>query len=154
MAIDLLAIADALATRFGAITPPSGEPAIVGSTARLPNGLPDTPYILVMPPEGTTDLGTGYPTAVVRDVHEFDVYLLLHRASGDLPTDIERVYKWWAPMRYAVFSADKLGLAPIVLKARVTDDYEFDSFEYEGQTYHAWRFGVKVWTSDTVTVTI
>lgn len=155
MAIDMLAIADALAGAFGSITPPVGEPSIAGATARLPNGLPDTPYILVLPPSGETDTGAGGPTQMrVKDVHTFDVYLLLDRASGDLPTDLERVYKWWAPMRYALFTHMQLGLGPTVTKTFVTDEYEFDSFDYEGQSYHAWRFAVKVWTEDIATVTL
>lgn len=154
MAVDMLAIADAVAARFALITPPTGEPAIVGATARLPNGIPATPYIIVLPPSGEMGMSEGFPSARIRDVHNFDVYLLLNKASGDLPTDLERVYKWWFPMRYATYSQLKLGLAPIVMKAAVTGDYEFDSFDYEGQGYHAWRFEVRVWTEDTATVTI
>lgn len=154
MATDMLAIADAIATEFGGLTPPTGEPAIVGSTARLPNGIPATPFILVLPPSGELGMPEGYPSSRIRDTHDFEIYLLLSKSSGDLPTDLQRIYKWWPVMRYGAIGALKLGLAPIVSKAAVTDDYEFDSFDYEGQGYHAWRFTVRVWTDDTVTLVI
>ncbi len=154
MATNLLAIADAIALRLGSATVPAGEPPVVGATARLPNGIPDTPYYIVLPPSGTIGMTAGYPSARVRDTHDFEVYLLLNKASGDLPTDMARVYAWWPVIRGAVAGQMKLGLAPIVMKSAVTDDYEFDSFTYEGQDYHAWRFTVRVWTEDTITVTI
>jgi len=154
MAINMLSIADAIATRLAAVTAPTGEPAIVGATARLPNAIPATPYGLVLPPSGELGMPEGFPSARIRDAHDFDIYLLLNKASGNLPTDLERVYKWWPVIRYALIGQLKLGLAPIVMKAFVTDDYEFDSFDYEGQAYHAWRFTVRVWTEDTVTLVI
>jgi hypothetical protein len=153
MAVNLLAIADAIATRLGAVTVPIGEPAIVGATARLPNGIPDTPYILVLPPSGELGMPEGFPSSRIRDTHDFEIYLLLNKASGDLPTDLARVYAWWAVIRDALMGQMKLGVST-VMKAAITDDYEFDSFDYEGQGYHAWRFTVRVWTEVTVTVAI
>lgn len=153
MALNMLAIADAVALRFATVTVPTGEPAIVGATARLPNNIPDTPYILVTPPGGELGMPEGYPSARLKDIHSFDVYLLINRASGELPYDLARVYAWWPVMRGALQGQMKLGLAT-VMKAVVTDDYEFDSYVYAGEEYHAWHFTVRVWTEDTATVTI
>jgi hypothetical protein len=155
MATDLLAIADAIAGNYLSGTVPTDAPELVGATARLPNGIPATPYILVLPPSGT--LGpreAGITQSQVHDTHDFDVYLLLNKASGDLPTDLARVYAWWPFMRYAMFGREKLGLAPAVLKAITTEDYDFDNYEYEGQAYYAWHFVVRVWTEDIVAVTL
>ena len=152
--IDMLAIADAVAAQFGAASAPAGERAIVGATARLPNNIPGTPYVIVTPPSGEMGMPEGFPSARVRDVHTFDVYLLLNKASGDQPTDLVRIYKWWPVMRYATFGQFKLGLAPIVMKGATTGDYEFATYEYGGTEYHAWHFEVVVWTEDTATVAI
>lgn len=155
MALDLLAVANAVAARFAAVTPPAGEPAIQGATALLPNGIPATPYIIVTPPEG--ELGpreAGISSISVNDTHDFDVYLLISKASGSLPLDLARVYAWWPVMRNAIFSQELLGLGPAVRKAWMVDTYDFDSYEYQGDAYHAWHFTVRVWTHDTVSVTL
>ncbi|MDP9145916.1 MAG: hypothetical protein M3N43_14705 [Actinomycetota bacterium] len=154
MATDLLAIADAIAARCAAVTVPTGEPAIVGSTARLPNNIPDTPYIIVTPPSGEMGMVEGFPSGRVRDVHDFDVYLLLNKASGELPADLYRIYLWWPVMRGALHGQIKLGLAPVVMKAAVTNSYDFDAYTYAGAEYHAWHFEVRVWTEDTVPVAV
>jgi len=154
MATNLLAVADAIAARFAAVTVPSGEPAIVGATARLPNNIPDTPYVIVTPPSGELGMPEGFPSGRVRDQHDFDVYLLLNKASGELPTDLYRVYLWWPVMRAALYGQMKLGLAPVVMKAAVTSDYDFDAYAYAGAEYHAWHFVVRVWTEGTETVAI
>ena len=153
MATDLLAIADAIAARFATVTPPTGE-TIQGSTARLPNGIPATPFVIVTPPEGEIGMPEGFPSARVKDQHDFDVYLLISKASGNLPTDMARIYAWWPVMRGAIAGQMKLGLAPVVMKATVTDNYDFDSYEYQGDAYHAWHFVVRVWTEDTLAMAV
>jgi hypothetical protein len=115
MAADLLAIGDALAARFLAVTPPSGQ-TMAGATARLPNAIPDTPFTVVVPPSGTLGMPEGFPSGRFRDEHDFDIYVLLNKASGDLPTDLVRVYAWWPVARDALSGQMKLGLAPTVTK--------------------------------------
>jgi hypothetical protein len=153
MATDLLAIADAIAARFAAATPPTGY-TLAGATARLPNNIPDTPYVIVTPPSGELGMPEGFPSARIKDQHDFDVYLLLNKASGDQPVDLHRIYLWWPVMRGALQGQMKLGLAPVVMKAVVTSDYDFDSYTYAGTEYHAWHFVARVWTEDTVTVAV
>lgn len=143
----MLAIADAVATRFGAVATPSGETvALVGATARTPNNLPGTPYVVVELPssnELTIDqrrLG----------VHDFDVYFLLERASGDIPRDKVRLMRWLPGLIDATYAAMKLGLST-VRKSYVVQ-YEYGTYNYGGVEYHAWHLVCRVWTEDTVTL--
>ena len=58
---DIKAIADAIATRFGAalITPPTGYDDIATATASLPDALTSLPAVLVFPPSGTWTWSPG-----------------------------------------------------------------------------------------------
>lgn len=144
----MLAIADAVAARFGTVATPSGETvALVGATARTPNNLPGTPYVVVELP-GSDELiieqrRTGS--------HDFDVYFLLERASGDIPRDKVRLLRWLPGLLDATYGAMKLGLAT-VRKSWVIS-YEYGTYNYAGTEYHSWHLVVRVWTEDTITLT-
>ena len=152
MALDLLAIAAAVAARFAGVTPPSGQ-TLAGATHLLPNNIPNTPYVIVTPPSGELGMPEGFPTARIRDTHDFDVYVLLSKASGDQPVDLARTYAWWPVIRGALAGQMKLGIST-VMKAVVTEDYDFDVYAYAGTEYHAWHFIARVWTEDTMAMTI
>ena len=145
----MLAIADAVATRFGSVSTPSGETVgLVGATARTPNNLPGTPYIVVELPGGE-DLAT---TQGRRDgIHDFDTYFLLERASGDIPRDKVRLLRWLPGLLDATFAALKLGLSTV--KKSLVVEYEYGTYNYGGVEYHAWHLVVRVWTEDAVTLT-
>lgn len=144
----MLAIADAVAARFSTVATPSGETvALVGATARTPNNLPGTPYVVVELP-GSDELiieqrRTGS--------HDFDVYFLLERASGDIPRDKVRLLRWLPGLLDATYGAMKLGLAT-VRKSWVIS-YEYGTYNYGGTEYHSWHLVVRVWTEDTITLT-
>lgn len=145
----MLAIADAVAARFATVATPSGETvALKGATARTPNNLPGTPYIVVELPESDeVTVASGR-----RDVvHDFDVYFLLEKASGDIPRDKVRLLRWLPGLLDATYGAMKLALAT-VKKSYVTE-YEYGSYNYGGTEYHAWHLVARVWTEDTVTLT-
>ena len=145
----MLAIADAVATRFGTVATPSGETvALVGSTARTPNNLPGTPYIVVeLPSSDEVTIASGR-----RDgVHDFDVYFLLERASGDIPRDKVRLLRWLPGLLDATYGAMKLALATV--KKSYVVEYEYGTYNYGGTEYHSWHLVCRVWTEDTVTLT-
>lgn len=145
----MLAIADAVATRFGTVATPSGETvALVGSTARTPNNLSGTPYIVVELPESSEiAIQSGRRDAA----HDFDVYFLLERASGDIPRDKVRMLRWLPGLLDATYGAMKLALATV--KKSYVIEYEYGTYNYGGTEYHAWHLVVRVWTEDTVTLT-
>ena len=145
----MLAVADAVATRFGTVATPTGETvALVGATARTPNNIPGTPYIVVeLPSGGDITLANGR-----RDgVHDFDVYFLLERASGDIPRDKVRLLRWLPGLLDAGLAALKLALATV--KKHYVTEYEYGTYNYGGTEYHAWHLTVRVWTEDSVTLT-
>ena len=145
----MLAIADAVATRFDTVATPADETvALVGSTARTPNNIPGTPYVVVELPEGS-DITVA---AGRRDgVHDFDVYFLLDRASGDIPRDKVRLLRWLPGLLDAMYGAMKLALATV--KKSYVVEYEYGTYNYGGTEYHSWHLVVRVWTEDAVTLT-
>jgi hypothetical protein len=152
MSTDVYAIGTALASAYGAVTISDstvvGGTAIRGSAFLTPNNAPTTPYIYIELPSGEAEVEA---TGDQRDVHTFDVYFLLAKASGDLARDKAALAKWIGPLRAALFGTNQLGVAN-VLKARPTE-WEFGLYEYGGDQYHAWHLTVKVWvtTSDSIT---
>ncbi len=145
----MLAIADGVAARFATVATPSGETVtLVGATARTPNNLPGTPFVVVELPAGdelTVTQGR-------RDsVHDFDVYFLLDKASGDIPRDKVRLLRWLPGLLDATYAAMKLAL--VTVKKSYVTEYEYGVYNYGGTEYHAWHLVVRVWTEDTVTLT-
>ena len=145
----MLAIADGVAARFATVPTPTDETvALVGATARTPNNIPGTPYVVVELPSGD-DIAIS---AGRRDgVHEFEVYFLLDRASGDIPRDKVRLLRWLPGLLDATYGAMKLALATV--KKSYVISYEYGTYNYGGNEYHAWRLVVRVWTEDGVTLT-
>jgi hypothetical protein len=149
MSLDMYAVGTALATQYGTVTAPAGTmggTAIRGATIETPNNIPAFPYIVIELPSGELPVGGGERRAT----HEFPVYFLFSRASGDTPRDKKALLQWLGPLFDATFTATKLGLTS-VMKA-LPNSYEPVIYEYAGVEYHAWRFVVGVWTEDTVTL--
>jgi hypothetical protein len=143
----MLAIADAVAARFATVATPSGETiGLVGATARNQNNVPGTPYIVVEMPESDEITVANQRVAV----HDFDVYFLLDKASGDIPRDKVRLYRWLPGLLDATYGAMKLGLAT-VRKSYVTE-YEYGTYNYGGTEYHSWHLVCRVWTEDAITL--
>lgn len=142
----MLAIADAVASRFAAVPTPAGETvALKGATARTPNNIPGTPYIVVGLPASDEMLVESRRRAS----HDFDVYFLLDRAAGDIPIAKVRLLRWLSGLLDATFAAMKLGLPGVILKSYVTE-YEYGTYSYGGTDYHAWHLVCRVWTEDNV----
>jgi hypothetical protein len=149
MSLDMYAVGTALATQYGTVTAPAsmGGTVIRGSTIETPNNVQVFPYIVIELPSGELPVGGGQRRAV----HEFPVYFLFSRASGDTPRNKKALLQWLGPLLDATFTATKLGLSSVVMKA-LPNSYEPVIYEYGDIGYHAWRFVVGVWTEDTVTL--
>lgn len=147
MTLDIDAIAEALALRYASLTPPTGEPAIRGSTSHPPNALSGTPYIVVWTEGGEVTYGGG---GIRQGETEFDVRFYLD-IVGDLPRQMARTQKWIGVLLDATHGATKLTLAPVVDKA-IPTTWTVDVFGYGDKRYEGISITVRVWTTDTVTL--
>lgn len=155
MSQDLQAVGDALGSAFAAVTAPAGTmggTVIRGSTVGL-QGVPVTPYIAVELPSGevtTEDPGQR------RMTHDFEVYFLFQKSSGDVPRDTKVLLQWLGPLLNALQSNNALDLEAEtgwnVVKSRIIN-YEPGQYDVGGQPYHAWHLTVRVWTTDAFQVT-
>lgn len=147
MALDIDAIAEALALRYASLTPPTDEPAIRGSTSHPPNALSGTPYVVVWTTGGEVTYGGGGER---KGQTEFDVRLYLD-IVGDLPRQMARTQKWIGVLLDATHGATKLTLAPTVDKS-IPTSWTVGVFEYADKFYEGISVMVRVWTTDTVTL--
>lgn len=157
MSADLYAAGTALASKFAAVTGPSGT---MGGTAIREysvgvQAVKVTPSIVVELPEGAPTSALGENPR--REAHDFHVYFLFQKASGDVPRDTAVMLKWLGPLLTAVDSGSALGLSDDsggwqVLKSQIIS-YEPGQYEVGGQPYHSWHFVVRVWTNTVVTIT-
>lgn len=147
MALDMKAIADALAARYapGVVTPPTGLPNIVAATATPPNAIPQSPYVVVWPDTGRFT----HPPARRKAEHDFLVHFHYARHEGDIPRESAALLRWLGVLFDQTNGQLQLGLAPIVTQALV-QTWDIGSLVYAGVEYDGIVLGVRVWTSDTV----
>lgn len=155
MSLDLYAVGTALAGKFDDVTAPSGTmggTVVRGSSVGVQT-VPATPYVVVELPEGEVE---SEMQADRRITHDFHVYFLYGKASGDVPRDTAAMLKWLGPLLDALETGNALGLGSQsgwnVVKSR-TVSYEPGGYDVAGQPYHAWHFIARVWTWDNLTVT-
>lgn len=132
--MNVLTIADALATKFapGTITPPSGYPAMRASTARLPNNIPTSPWVLVTLTKGEVVLG-------VQELnHALEFHVVFHYAkqTGDTPRDMAGMLSWLGVLLAACFADMDLGVSGI-RKAYPTT-YDLVVATYGGSEFYGW----------------
>lgn len=153
MSLDLYAIGTALATQMGTVTAPAGTDggtAIRQATVLAPNDIAMLPGFVVQLPHGEV----SDPAGGIQDgAHDFEAYFIYGKNAGDDPRAKKALLKWIGPLLNGTYSAMKLGLvASGVTKAEVVA-YEYGTYNYGGDEYHAWHLTIRVWTSQTVTVT-
>lgn len=148
-AIDMLAVADAVATQFADLTigtAVTGGTAMRGATAREPNNIPATPYVVVNLPSSNEVNDGSYGRIDI--AHDFPVDFLFSQASGDHPRITESMLAWLGVLIWALEAANKLGITSVVMKSRIVA-YEPAIIAYGGQDYLAWNLTVRVWTEST-----
>ena len=153
--MDLHAVGTALAGKFDDVTGPTGVTggtAIRGSSVGI-QSIPVTPYIIVEMPEGEVQ---SEDSGDRRITHDFHVYFMYQKASGDVPRDTAVMLKWLGPLLGALETDNTLGIGSqsgwSLLKSRILS-YEPGNYEVGGQPYHSWHFIVRIWTQDTFRVT-
>jgi hypothetical protein len=132
--MNALTIADALAAKFptGTLTPPTGYPAIRVSTARLPNALPTSPWVLVTLPNGSVALASQ----ALDHAMEFHVQFHYAKHSGDVARDIAAMLSWLGVLLTATYADMDLGVTGI-RKAYPTS-YEAVVFTYAVAEFYGW----------------
>jgi hypothetical protein len=132
--MNALTIAAALAAKFptGTLTPPSGYPAIRVSTARLPNAIPTSPWVLVTLPRGSVTLGAQQ----LDHAMEFHVQFHYAKHSGDTARDMAAMLSWIGVLLTATYADMDLGVAGI-RKAYPTE-YEMVVFTYAESEFYGW----------------
>lgn len=152
MSLDLYAIGTALAAQLGTVTAPAGTDggtAIRQATVLTPNDISMLPAIVVELPHGEV----ADPAGGIQDgIHDFEAYFVFGKNAGDIPRAKKVMLKWLGPLLNATYSAMKLGLASSVTKSEVVS-YEYGTYNYGTDEYHSWHLTVRVWTTQTVTVT-
>lgn len=128
---DLYATCNAMATKWAAVTPPSGE-TMRKVYGQAPSGTPMLPCGIFTPQSGTLILAPG----AYNGTHLIDGVFLLEKASGDLARIEARRQKWLPVLYHAMDAAMSVGLAPVVKKVYPTG-YEFGEYSYGGVNYDA-----------------
>lgn len=143
--MNLLAIADGLATRFVGATA-SGESIAVGPTARLPNAIAKGPALLVYPPFGALELQT---TARRNDLYTFPIRLL--RDPLDVPQRTAMLYAWYDAIHDLVTADINLGLSYVSYAEPVATRLGIDLVEYAGKKFDLVELSVRVRVNEHVT---
>ena len=148
--MDYTQVITALAAKYdpSAITPPPGQPQIRIATALAPNNIPATPFLLVEPDKGTFVNNPGRRMGQ----HDFFVRLYLSKSVGDQKRELTSIYAWLTVLFDALNTGSKLGLAPLVMKALMTN-YLVAVFNYAGDEYDGIELNVSVWTEEAVQIT-
>jgi hypothetical protein len=144
--MDLSAISDALALRYASLTPPTGMKAITASTARPPNNIPNTPYVIAWPQSGDVTLTAGE----VKGEHEFAVVFYYSKAEADIPREYVALQKWLGILLNATYGQLQLGLAYV--DKSIPMKWEIGTAVYAGDTYEVITLTVHVWTAEAVTL--
>ena len=147
--MDLAAISDALAARYAAnvTTAPTGYKAITGSTAKPPNNIPNTPYVIVWPQSGDLEYNPGQRAGE----HHFQVVFYYAKAEGDIPREYAALEKWLGVLLDRTHGQLQLTLAPVVVKAWPVH-WEIGSAVYGGDTYEVIIISITVYTRENVTL--
>lgn len=146
--MNLLTIADALAARYapGLVTPPAGRKNITAATARPPNNIPNTPFVIAWATEGEITLLPGQ----AKGEHQFVVTFYYSKAEGDIPREYAALLDWVGILLERLYGQMQLGVSG-VLKALLTK-WDIGIEVYGGVQYEAIRLSVTVWTEDTVSL--
>ena len=149
--MNLLTIADALAARYasGVVTPPAGLKNITSSTARPPNNIPNTPFVIAWSQDGDVTYNSG-PQVIGEN--RFAVCFYYSKAEGDTPREYVALMSWVGVLLGQLHSQTQLGLGALVPEAAV-QKWAIGTLSYGGTVYEAITLTVRVKTRESVTLT-
>lgn len=131
-------IADALATAYGSLTPPTGYPAIRRSTAKLPNKITMFPFVTVVVDEGTLALmGSGADVTLACQVRFWWA-----KNVADQARDFAALNAWLGVLLWATLAATSLGVSGV--KSAIPSAFRFFNESYGGDEAYGWEIDVPV----------
>jgi hypothetical protein len=146
--VNLLTIADALAARYapGLVTPPAGRKNITAATARPPNAIPNTPFVVAWADSGEVT----FPPGVMLGEHEFKVTFYYSKSEADIPREYASLLDWVGILLAQLAGQTKLGVVGV--KKAIPMHWEIGMARYADIMYEAITITVHVWTEDSVTM--
>ena len=146
--MNLLTIADALAARYapGLVTPPAGRKNITAATARPPNAIPNTPFVVAWADSGEVT----FPPGVMLGEHEFKVTFYYSKSEADIPREYAALLDWVGILLAQLAGQTKLGVVGV--KKAIPMHWEIGMARYADIMYEAITITVHVWTEDNVTM--
>ena len=146
--MNLLTIADALAARYapGLVTPPAGRKNITAATARPPNAIPNTPFVVAWADSGEVT----FPPGVMLGEHEFKVTFYYSKSEADIPREYASLLDWVGILLAQLAGQTKLGVVGV--KKAIPMHWEIGMARYADIMYEAITITVHVWTEDSVTM--
>lgn len=138
--MNLADIADGLAARFapGVVTPPTGMKNITSATARPPNNIPNTPFVIAWASDGDVKLAGFQVDHTLR----FNVVFYFSKSDGDIPRQYDALLEWVGILIDQLYAQQKLGVTG-VKKGYVTR-WEIGVLTYAGTLYEAVSMAVTV----------
>jgi len=142
----LYSVCNAMATKLGNVTPPTGE-TMRKAYGQAPNNVPSLPAAVVEPKSGSLVLAPG----AYNGTHAIDVVFLIERASADFARIETRRQKWLPVLLHVFDSAMALGLSGTVNKVYPIG-WEFVTSAYAGTEYDAIVVHFELSTTEIVTL--
>lgn len=126
-------ICDALAARYvgTVIGTPANALAMRASYGQMPNNIPSTPCVVVMPKTGDVVYGSGQWDVT----HKIDVLFYYQKSQGDLVRSMTELQRWLPLLLSATHGQVSLGLTSGGVKSALPADYEFSLLDYGGEEY-------------------
>lgn len=133
-------IADALATAYASLTPPTGLKAISRSTTELPNNIPFFPYVTVTVEDGELALmGSGADITL-----NCQVRFWWAKHVADQARDFVALDKWLGILLWATLASPTLGLSASGVKSAIPVRFRFFQETYAKDEAYGWEIDVPV----------
>ena len=151
MAFDFYAACNALAARYapGTITAPTGEQAMRAAFGQDPNGISQSPCVVIFPKDGDIIYGNGDKKGEYR----VDVNFYLAKSTADYKRLDASRQRWLVPLLAATDGQSLLGLggSGTVVKA-IPTTWEFAQLLYGDFTWEGIVIHVTIFTDEPVTL--
>lgn len=149
--MDLLAIADSLATRYATLPAPAGEAqGMRGATASPPNAITKPPFVVVTASVESPAV-FQYAGQSRGGIIPFNADFFLEK-SANLPRQMVRLQRWVPSLLDATLVGVHLGL-PLVVAQTWAESFQIGDLVYAGQSWAGVRLVVNVRVSEPISPT-
>jgi len=126
-------ICDALAACYAgtAIGTPTNATAMRATYGQMPNNIPMTPCVVIMPKTGEAIFGAQ----TWDTTHQIDALFYHQKSQGDIPRSETERQRWLPYLLSATKSHGTLQLSASGVKSAMPTGYEFVTLTYGGEEY-------------------